>query len=729
MQNIMQKITLLTLLFIGTWISSSFAQQNITFKDFYQFYPKSVYGINWMKEGSFYSSQEENDIVKYDVKTGEKVETILKGSDLNPQIKFEDYSFSADEQKMLLLTEKESIYRRSFKAFYYVYDLKTKKLAKLSEGGKQSYASFSPNGSKVAFVRENNLFMVDLADNSETQITKDGKFNEIINGSADWVYEEEFGFAPAFFWSPDGSKIAFYTFDESNVPEYNMQVWDNSKIYPVDYRFKYPKAGQTNSTVKISVYHVANQKIVAMKTGSETDVYFPRVNWTMDTNLLSIRKLNRLQNKMEIIHANATTGEGKVALTEEDPDGYVDVEYSDDLTYLKDGKHFIYSNETETGFKHLFLYTMEGKKVRQITSGNWEVAELLGIDENNKKTQIYYTSTEVSPLERHFYKIDLEGKKKEKLTTKTGVNRVNISRDFSYYILYHSDTNNPLNVSLFQTKKNQQIKVLEDNKQLAEAVKKYNFAQKKFFDFKTEDDVKLYGYMLKPTDFDASKKYPVLMYMYGGPASQNVLNSWGGSHYAWHQMLTQQGYIVVCVDNRGTNARGEKFKKSTYANLGKYEVQDQIATFKYLDKLEYVDNQRVGVWGWSYGGYMSSLCMTLGADYFKAGIAVAPVSNWRFYDSVYTERFLKRPQDNASGYDDYSPVTHADKLKGNYLLVHGTGDDNVHFQNAVEMQNALIKAGKQFQSFYYPNRNHGIYGGNTREHLYQMLNNFIINNL
>jgi len=726
----MRKNTLLVCCWLVTF--SVIAQQKITFDAIFRqgiFHQKSIYGVNWMKTGSFYSSQEGNDIVKYDVQTGQKVETILKGSDLSPQIQFDGYSFSADEQKILLTTETESIYRYSFKAFYYVYDLKTKKLTKISQGGKQSYATFSPSGSQVAFVRDNNLFLVNLKDNSEQQLTSDGKFNHIINGSTDWVYEEEFGFAPAFFWSPDGSKIAFYTFDESKVPEYNMQVWDDSKLYPIDYRFKYPKAGETNSTVKISVYHLADNKTVSMDIGTKTDIYIPRINWTTDSNLLAIRRMNRLQNKMELLHTNATTGRSTVILTEEDTDGYVDVEYSDDLTYLKDGKHFIYSDETTTGFKHLSLYTMDGKKVRQITSGNWEVKTLVGVQENGKKTQIFYTSTEVSPLESHFYQIDLQGKKKEKLTDKIGTNRINMSRDFAYYMVYHSNTNTPLNVSLFETKKNKLIKVLEDNKKLAQNAEKYQFAQKELFDFQTKDGTKLYGFMLKPSDFDASKKYPVLMYMYGGPSSQSVQNSWGGRHFAWHQMLTQQGYIVVCVDNRGTDARGEKFKKSTYANLGKYEVQDQVDTYNYLSKLNYIDASRVGVWGWSYGGYMSSLCMTLGADFFKAGIAVAPVSNWRFYDTIYTERFLQRPQDNASGYDDYSPVAHVNKLKGKYLLIHGTGDDNVHFQNSIALQNALIQAGKQFQSFYYPNRNHSIYGGNTREHLYKMLNDFILKNL
>jgi len=706
-------------------ITSLFAQQNISLKDVVgaTFRTKSVSNVNWTLNGNYYSSQVGNQIVRFDVKTGTAVDTILKASQLPANFEFDDYSFSADENQILLLTEIESIYRRSFKANYFVFDRKTQKITSLSSNGKQSYATFSPDGTKIAFVRQNNLFFLNTKDFVETQITNDGKFNEIINGSTDWVYEEEFGFAQAFYWSPDSKKIAFFRFDEKNIKEYNMQMWSESSIYPIDYRFKYPKAGEENSKIGILVYDLDKNQTKNMNIGQETDIYIPRINWTKNANLLSIRRMNRLQNKLEILHADISTGETKIILSEESKTAFVNLEYTDNLTYLKDGKHFVHASERD-GFKHLYLYELNGKLVRQLTQGNWEVAELLGIDESQKSPVFYFTSTEVSPLERHFYSLDWKGKK-TKLSAEKGVHQINMSTDFQYYLDYHSNSESPLKVSLFQTKGNKTVKVMEDNAELRKKIQEFGLSKKEFFSFKNSENIELHGFMIKPKNFDETKKYPVLMYVYGGPGSQNVLNNFGGGHYYWHHYLAQQGYLIICVDNQGTDARGYAFKTSTYANLGKKETQDQIDAANYLKKMPFVDGERVGIWGWSYGGYMSSLCILLGNDVFKTAIAVAPVTNWRFYDSVYTERFLQRPQDNASGYDDYSPISHVDKLKGNYFLIHGTGDDNVHFQNAVMMENALISAGKQFRSFYYPNRNHGIYGGNTREHLYQMMTDFV----
>ncbi|AZQ64483.1 S9 family peptidase [Flammeovirga pectinis] len=692
----------------------------------YKFYPKSVNAVRWMKAGQFYTKLNSNKIIKNDVTTGKEVETILDGSTLSPQVSIGDYVFSADEKQVLLMTEKESIYRRSFKAEYYVYDFISKKLSKLSENGKQSYATFSPDGKKVAFARENNMFVVDLSSMEETQLTTDGKFNHIINGSADWVYEEEFSMAKAFFWAPDSKKIAYQTFNETEVPEYNMQIWGN--LYPQDYKFKYPKAGEKNSVVSVSIIDLENNNThKSVDIGNETDIYIPRVQWTADAAVLSIIRMNRLQNKLEILHANATSGESKVVLSEQNKT-YVDMDYCDDLTYLKDGKHFIYTSEV-SGYKHIYLYTVEGKMVRQITNGEWEVSELVGINEASKKAVIYYISNEVASLDRDFYAIDIYGKKKTRLSTKNGQTHVNMSNDFSYYISKHSSSEEVATTSLYKTKKNQLIKVLEDNAAFKELIAEYGFVGKEHFTFTTEDDIELYGYMLKPANFDAAKKYPVLMFQYSGPGSNQVANSWGGGNFAWHQMLTQKGYIVCVVDGRGTGSRGKEFKHSTYAQLGKLEALDQIQTAKWLGKQNYVDAGRIGIWGWSFGGYMTSLCMFTGADYFKMGIAVAPVTTWRYYDSIYTERYLKTPQDNPTGYDDNSPIHHTDKLKGKFLLIHGTGDDNVHVQNAIDLSNALIKSGKQFNEFFYPNRNHGIYGGNTRLHLYVQMTNFVMDNL
>ncbi|MEH0154228.1 S9 family peptidase [Limibacter armeniacum] len=728
----MKKPLFLILMLCGmmTQLYAQPSAEKITLEDIwkdYKFYPKSVHGIRWMKDGQFYSSLTENNIVKYDVTNGEAVSTILSGNTLQPVIKIEDYSFSADEQKILLMTQKQSIYRRSFKADYYVYDLANKSLKKLSENGKQSYATFSPDGTKVAFARNNNLFVVDLASMSETQVTTDGQFNHIINGSADWVYEEEFSMAKAFFWSPDSKKIAFYTFNEAHVKEYNMQMWNGADPYPLDYRFKYPKAGEDNSEIKISIYDVAGAKVQPVNIGQNRDIYIPRVQWTQDSNLLSVIRLNRLQNKLEILHANATTGESNVVLTEESQT-YVDIDYCDDLTYLENGKEFIYTSEKD-GFKHIYLYKMDGSLVRQITKGNWEVTELVGIDESSKKPVLYYISTEVSPLDKDFYSVRVDGKNKTKLSHEKGTTGVNMSNDFKYYIENFSSSAHVPTVALYQTNGNKLIKKLQENGEYAEKVNNYGFVEKEHFTFKTNQDVELFGYMLKPADFDENKQYPVLMFQYSGPGSNQVANSWGGGNYAWHQMLTQEGYIVVVVDGRGTGNRGRKFKHQTYAQLGKLESIDQIETAKYLKTLNYVDGGRIGIWGWSFGGYMSSLCMFTGGDAFKMAIAVAPVTTWRFYDSIYTERYLKRPQDNPAGYDDNSPISHVEGLNGKFLLIHGTGDDNVHVQNAIELQDALIKAGKQFDVFYYPNRNHGIYGGNTRLHLFTMMTDYIKANL
>lgn len=732
------KLNLLLLgLFIGIGLNN-FAlgqeKEKLTLQDIFKernFVPKSIEGINWMNDGRFYTSLVAEGtadfILKYDIKTGEVKDTVLNGLDLpevngNP-VKIDEYSFSADESQLLLATQKENIYRRSFKALYYIYDLKSKTLKGLADGAKQSYATFSPDGTKIAFVRNNNLYYMDLNSMEEYAITTDGKWNYIINGSTDWVYEEEFGFAQAFFWSPDSKKLAYYIFDESAVKEYNMQIWYG--LYPIDYRFKYPKAGETNSIVDIAVYNLSSKQKVKMDLGEEKDLYIPRVYWTKDASLLSIVRLNRLQNKLEIIHGDVKTGETNIILTEES-DTYVDINYTDDLTYLNDNKHFIRTSEKD-GYKHIYLHELDGDLVRQITKGSWEVSQFLGIDE--KKNLLYYISTEISPLERHLYSIAINGKNKKKLSKEAGTHAVNFSPDFKYYINSHSSITTPLNVSLFTAPKGTLVKVLEDNVELESQIDRFSLGTKEFISFENSAGVKLNAYIIKPPDFDPSKEYPLLMYVYGGPGSQLVLNDWGGSRESWFQYLAQEGYIVACVDNTGTGGRGKAFKHATYAQLGKLEARDQIEGAKFFGSLPYIDESRIGIWGWSYGGYMSSLSLFLGNDVFKSAIAVAPVTNWRFYDTIYTERYLKTPGLNPEGYDEYSPLSHIEKLKGNFLLIHGTGDDNVHFQNTVELVNGLIAANKSFETFYYPNRNHSIYGGNTSIHLYNMMSQFLFENL
>ena len=722
--------TILSAVLLFTWIVSP-CQQKITIRDFTEkgtFRQNSIAGINWMNDGNFYTTLRDNKIIQFKITTGEEQRVIFDGNTLEGQRKINDYAFSNDEKKLLLMTDRESIYRRSYTAEFYIYDTDKKRLTRLSENGRQAYATFSPDGSKVGFTRDNDLYYVTLDNMQEVRVTDTGEKRKVINGSSDWVYEEELSLTKAFFWSPDGEKLAFYTFDESHVKEYALQKWHEGALYPEDYRYKYPKAGERNSVVSIHIHDLGSGKTLTADTGGETDIYIPRIKWTKTKGLLSVIRLNRLQNKLEILHVEASSGKSTRAFAQLYTT-YVDIDEADDLTYLNDEKHFIISGE-KSGYKHLYLYTMTGQLVRQITNGDWEVKDFIGINEQSGGKTIYYVSTEISPLERHFYRIDLSGRKKTRLSSQEGINQVNMSNDFGYYLNYHHNATTPLNVNLFRTRGNKMIKTLEANQKLRETAAAYALSKKEFFTFKTSAGTELHGYMLKPINFDENKKYPVLLYQYSGPGSQSVTNGWGGGHFYWHQMLTQQGYIVAVVDSRGTGSRGVDFQKVTYKQLGKYETEDHIEAAQYLGNLKYIDQSRIGIWGWSYGGYISSLVLLKGAAYFKTAIAVAPVTSWRFYDTIYTERYLQKPQDNPAGYDDNSPITHAGKLKGNFLLIHGTADDNVHFQNAVVLQNALVAEGKQFQSFYYPDRAHGIRKGkSTRLHLYQMMTDFLLGNL
>lgn len=697
--------------------------KKVTLEDVFKkgtFAQKSVYGINWMKDGQFYSSLVQRSgapaVVKINLATGEEAGVLLDGRALG--VNFSSYSFNSDESKALIASDVESIYRRSSKGVFYVVDMASCLKQQLMNGEKISYATLSPDNDKIAFVNENNLYMVELTTNKLTQITTDGEWNKIINGAADWVYEEEFSMAQAFKWSPDGKKIAFIRFDETQVPEFNMQTW--GPLYPKDYKFKYPKAGEKNALVSIHVFDLPSGKTQKIDAGPEIDIYLPRIYWTKDPNQLAFIRMNRLQNQLDIFQANAATGESKLVISETSKT-YVDLDYNDDLQYLNDGKSFIRTSEQD-GFKHIYHHNMDGSLIRQITSGNWEVSSMVGIDEKAKK--LYFISTEESPLERNFYLINLDGKGKKSLTPAKGTHTINMSSDYKFFIDYYSTTENPVKVTLNDTA-GKEIKVLEDNQALIDQLAGFALGKKEFFSFPTVDGTELNGYIIKPADFDPNKKYPVLMYVYGGPGSQNVLNSWGGTRDFWHQQLAAEGIIVACVDNRGTGARGRDFKHSTYANLGKLETIDQIEGAKHFAKMPFVDPSRIGIWGWSYGGYMSSLALMKGNDVFKTAIAVAPVTTWRYYDTIYTERYLQTPQLNAAGYDDNSPITHVNMLKGNFLLIHGTGDDNVHFQNSVDLVNALISADKQFETFYYPNRNHGISGGNTTWHLYNQMTDFL----
>lgn len=705
------------------------AQQEITIQDFTTkntFATKAVNAISWMKDGKSYSSLEGNKIVMHSVTPGKPVEVILDGSTLNPAVSIHGYSFSSDEKKILLQTATEKIYRRSYRAVYYIYDVLTKSSKQLSAGGAQSYATFSPDGNHVAFARNNNLFLVELSGMKETPVTDDGKINSIINGTTDWVYEEELGFVKAFYWSPDSKKLAYYRFDESAVRDYTLQKWNDGKVYPENYIYKYPKAGEANSVVSIHVYNRETGKKREAGIGSEKDIYIPRVIWTTDSNVLSIRKMNRLQNTLELLHADISGGTTKVILTEKS-DAYVDFDYTDHLYYLADGRHFIHASE-RSGYNHLYLYAIDGTVVNQITSGEWEVVNVAGVDETTKT--IYYVSTEPDYLERHLYSVSFDGKKKQRLTQAGGVHTITLSDNCKYYVDRHTSASQPLAVNLYGAKDNKLVEALEKNAALIRTLQDYAVVPKEFFRYKSGDGkTMLDGYMLKPRNLVADKKYPTLVYQYSGPRAPSVLNDFGGTYFYWFQMLVQKGYVVAVLDTRGTSYRGEEFVKQTYKQLGKLELEDLLAGGEFLKGLNYVDGDRLGIFGWSYGGYMTSLVMTKGAGIYRAGIAGAPVTNWRFYDNIYTERYLQRPQDNAPGYDENSPVRYANQLQGSFLLIHGTGDDNVHVQNSLILQDALIKAGKQFELFYYPNEAHSIPRGQNSAHLFTLMTTFILKNL
>jgi dipeptidyl-peptidase-4 len=707
------------------------AQQNntkISVEDIwekYEFVPNSVPGFNFQNDGKHYTRVEENKIKQYDFTTGQFTKDIFDASSVSGNSEFngkmDDYTFSKDESKILIKTETESIYRRSTRANFYVWDKNNNTLTTVEKEGKQRYTSFSDDATKVAFVRENNMYFKNLINGEITQITFDGKFNSIINGSADWVYEEEFSIAKAFEWSPDGNKIAFLRFDESEVKEFTMTLY-NRDLYPEYETFKYPKVGEKNAIVSVHVFDIRTGKTTKVETGNEPDMYFPRIKWTLDANKLCIFKMNRHQNELELLLANATTGKTSVMLKEMNK-YYIDI--TDDMTFLEDGKCFIWTSEKD-GFNHIYMYELDGKLKRQLTKGKFDVTNFYGVDEKRKK--IYYQAAEDSPMERQIYSLSFKGKKKKKITPAKGTNQTQWSSNFDYYVNTHSTLNSPASYTVYENS-GKEVRVIEDNAAMKATQQNYGWKNFEFFNVPIEGGEKLNGWILKPADFDPNKKYPVFMYVYGGPGSQTVNDSWGGFNNWWYQMLAQNGYIVVSVDNRGTGARGQEFKKMTYLELGKYETMDQISAAKYLGKQSYVDADRIGIFGWSYGGYMSSLCLFKGADVFKSAIAVAPVTNWKWYDTIYTERYMRTEKENESGYKDNSPVNFTDLMKGKYLLVHGVADDNVHFQNTAEMVNALIRSNKQFDTYFYPNRNHGIYGGTTRLHLYNKMTDFIYENL
>lgn len=718
-------------LLVSLLILSSFSvfvnaqNQQITIEDVFgsTFRTRGMDALHSLNNGTQYTVLQHNrqnnsvSVEMYNYATSTQVATVVSSSNLPGNFYFTSYEFSNDESKLLLGGASEPIYRHSQLGTYYVYDIKTK-VATLVFDKKIQEPTLSPDASKVAFVYNNNMYVKDLSNGTVKQITTDGVKNQIINGITDWVYEEEFGFVRAFEWNANGSKLAFIRFDEREVPEFSMDIYGNG-LYPTQQVFKYPKAGEANSNVSLHVYDISSKETVTVALNDP--YYIPRIKWTNEPNVLSVRTLNRHQNELDLIFYNAAHNTSELILKETDK-AYVDV--TDDLTFLTDNS-FIWTSE-KSGHNHIYHYSKTGKLINQVTSGNWEVTSYYGYDVKSK--QIFYQSVENGSINRDVYTIGLNGKNKKRLSTEIGTNSAKFSANFSLFINTYSSITTPPRYTLHRSKDGKMLKEIVNNTPVLEKLMEFGVTPKEFSTISV-NGYDLNMWTIKPNDFNPDKKYPVLMFQYSGPGSQQVANRWYSGNDYWHFMLAQQGYIVVCVDGRGTGFKGANFKKITQKELGKFEVEDQIAAAKKLGELPYVDANRIGIWGWSYGGFMSSNAILKGNEVFKAAIAVAPVTSWRFYDTVYTERYMTTPQENPSGYDQNSPIYHVDKLKGNYLLIHGSADDNVHVQNTMVMIEALVQANKQFEWAIYPDKNHGIYGGNTRIQLYTKMTEFLKENL
>jgi len=707
------------ILFLFFFISVSLtAQEKITLEQIWSGYfrTQQMQELQALKNSNEYTVLNRNSIDLYDFATLEKKKILFSTKDFS----IDSYVFSEKEDKILIATNSQSIYRHSFTADYYIFDISTQKLTKFTNKKIQE-PLFSPDGEKIAYVSENNLFIFDLNTKTETKITTDGQQNHIINGITDWVYEEEFAFVRAFEWNKTGNKIAYLRFDETEVPEFSMDVY-TSGLYPSQHVFKYPKAGEKNSEVSLHIYDSNLKTSTEINLGNYNDFYIPRIKWTNDDNLLSVQVMNRHQNNLDFHFVNAKTNSTKIILNEKD-DYYIEI--TDNLTFLDDNS-FIWTSEKD-GFNHIYHYDKNGKLIRQITKGNWDVTQFYGYDSKTKT--IFYQSVENGSTNRDVYKIGLNGKNKVRLSSLNGTNKATFSPNYQFFINSYSSATEPPKYTLNEVKSGKEIKVIIDNSALKDKLKKFDLPEKEFFELTTEKGHKLNAWMIKPKNFDPNKKYPVLMHQYSGPGSQQVDNAWNSSDDYFHYMLTQEGYIIITVDGRGTGYKGAEFKKCTYKELGKYEVEDQIDAAKVIGSYSYVDASRIGIWGWSYGGFMSTNCILKGNDVFSFAIAVAPVTSWRLYDTIYTERFMQTPQENPNGYDENSPIFFANQLKGNYMIIHGSADDNVHVQNTMLMVEALIQNNKQFEWAIYPDKNHGIYGGATRLQLYTKMKNFVLEKL
>lgn len=634
-------------------------------------------------------------------------------------ITIEDYWWSDDQQRVLVFANSERVWRDNTLGEYYVYDVPSERLIPVSTEGKQMFAKLSPAGDQVGYVRDNDLYVFDVASGRTTRLTDDGS-DVIINGTTDWVYEEEFGLRDAWRWSPDGRKIAFWRLDQSPVGTF--QLLDYMELYEDPMVMRYPKAGTDNSTVRLGIADVASGQVTWIEPGDGEWEYIARMDWAGSPDAVVFQRLPRLQNRIDVMMADAATGESRLLFSETDP-AWVDVD--DDMTWLDDGRSFIWSSDRD-GYNHLYLYGRDGRVQRQLTRGAWDVTAFHGVDEDDG--WVYFSATERSPMERHLYRIRLDGSGMERITREPGTHGITMAPGGEHFIDVYSTIEKPP-VTRLHRADGTLVRVLRENEGVERRLEQANVRTPEFFQFETGDGVTLNGWMIMPPDFDESRRYPVMMYVYGGPGSQTVTNGWGGVRYLWHQLLAERGYIVASIDNRGTGGRGRDFTKIVYRNLGDWETRDQIAGARHLASLPYVDADRVGIWGWSYGGYMTALALMKGGDVFRAGVSVAPVTDWRLYDTIYTERFMQTPELNPEGYRESAPTEHAEGLEGELLLVHGTGDDNVHYQNTVQLVDALIAADKQFDFMIYPNRTHSIAGGNTRVHLFRMMTDWVLENL
>jgi len=736
----MKQISIAILLCLCTLAGFAQSGQPLDLKDIVsgKFRAENIYGVIPIPgDGEHYSQMnaEGTQVIKYSFKTGKQVEVLFDAATARecPFKTFDSYSFSPDGSKLLIATEQAPIYRRSYTAIHYIYSLKRNVngeinniVEKLSDGGPQQAPVFSPDGTMVAFVRDNNIYLVKfLYGNSESQVTEDGKRNAVLNGIPDWVYEEEFSFNRALEFSADSKMLAYIRFDETEVPSYSFPVFAGSnphitafEKYPGDYTYKYPKTGEANSKVSVHTFDIKSKVTRKMQVPLDADGYIPRIRFTQDPNKLAIITLNRHQNRLDMYFGDPRSTVCKQVLRDES-DAYIKEGVFDNIIFYPENFSFV---SEKSGYNHLYWYSMGGNLIKQVTSGNYEVKEFLGWDADDNS--FYYISNEESPLRQAVYQIDRKGKK-TKLSSQPGLNSAQFSTNMKYYMNRYSNLNTPTVITL-NDNTGKVLSTLVTNDNLKQTLSKYSVPQKEFFTFKTGDGVSLNGWMMKPVNFSASKKYPVLLYQYSGPGSQQVLDTWSIS---WETYMASRGFIVVCVDGRGTGGRGAEFEKCTYLNLGVKEAKDQVATAQYMGSQPYVDKNRIGIWGWSYGGYMTIMSMSEGTPVFKAGVAVAAVTEWNYYDTIYGERFMRTPKENAEGYKGSSAFTRADKLHGNLLLVHGMADDNVHFQNCAEYAEHLVQLNKQFDMQLYTNRNHGIYGGNTRYHLYTKLTNFFEKNL